>query len=176
MKYSLVLYCWSDKKHLKTSCWVSVNWSFPRQINTNEQNNTVSVDVKHVLFFYILYLSPSSLYPTSQSNNVHKNKILSLTMKTQNQCRMPVVTVKSINYIQRSFPKNTKKSTAGYKIIMICDGESPPSVHQSSFSFLFLNQYRKQHMTVSCSVSQRQEVRELLWRNSQILGHNVLGA
>lgn len=56
-------------------------------------------------------------------------------MKTQNQCRMPVVTVRvHNNYIQKSFPKTQRRIQRVTKIIMMRDREqfSPLSVYQSS--------------------------------------------
>lgn len=46
-------------------------------------------------------------------------------MKTQNQCRMPVVTVKvHNNYIQKSFPKPQRRVQRVTKIIVMCESPS----------------------------------------------------
>lgn len=138
--------------------------SIPKKLQTFQFPQDKCVFTSPSSDFFVLYLDSSSLFlPTEANNNttqlvymcnmfcslhslfitlfpgprtihnVHKIKF-SLTMKTQNQCRMPVVTVKvHNNYIQKSFPKTQRQVQPVTKIIMMRDRErfSPLSDFQS---------------------------------------------
>lgn len=101
--------------------------------------------VKHVLFFtfFIYHPLPCNQPPRAIMYTKIKFFHLQWKHKTSAECQWsplsPITTFRDLFL-------NTKKSTAGYKIFMICDGEQffpPPSEHQSSFFLLVLNQYRK---------------------------------